>query len=118
MASGGNATFSYTGVTVSGTNATFTGLSLTAGTGSWTVAANAVVNTGQRYVVYLNNAVPVSCSAIKTGDESGDRSRCPSPFNLTGTSIARAAQPLELQGRGRSLRAPHASLVSWFASHF
>ena len=73
IASGGTATISYTGVTVSGSNATFTGLALTAGTGTWTVATGAFVNEGQPYVTFLGTPIPVSCSC--RGDLQHDRHR-------------------------------------------
>jgi hypothetical protein len=66
QASGGNAQIAYTGVTVSGTNATFTGLTLSSGDGAWTVSATAVVTEGQPTISYLSNAIPVSCTQIKT----------------------------------------------------
>ncbi|HYA67828.1 MAG TPA: hypothetical protein VED63_03755 [Acidimicrobiales bacterium] len=65
VASGGEAAFSYSAVTVSGSDATFTGLTLTGGTGTWTVAAGAFITYGQPTVAYLGNAIPVSCSKVK-----------------------------------------------------
>jgi len=66
-ASGGNATLSYSAVNVvtSSATATFTGLALVSGQGTWTVAANAAVNQGQPTITYLGNAIPVSCTAVK-----------------------------------------------------
>jgi len=72
VASGGNAQIAYTSVTVSGTNATFSGLSLSSGTGTWTVAAGAVVTEGQPTVSFLKNAIPVSCTQVKTFTTNSD----------------------------------------------
>ena len=65
QASGGYATVNYTGVTVTGTDATFTGLSLKNGTGSWTVKKGAAVSEGQASVTYLATAIPISCTQVK-----------------------------------------------------
>jgi hypothetical protein len=72
LSSGPNATLNYTGVTVNGSDATFTGLTL--GSGSGTLKTSAIVSTGQPYVVYLANAIPVSCTAVKTFTTAGDGS--------------------------------------------
>ncbi|HXQ91236.1 MAG TPA: hypothetical protein VN768_06705 [Acidimicrobiales bacterium] len=66
VASGGTGTLSYSAVTVSGSDATFTGLALTTGTGTWTVATGAFMNEGQPYVTFLGTPIPVSCTAVVT----------------------------------------------------
>ena len=75
--SGGYATVAYTSVTTSGTTATFSGLSLTNGQGSWTVAANAAMSEGQPAATYLSNAIPVSCTPVKTFEVSADGTIAP-----------------------------------------
>jgi len=72
-------TFSYTGVTVDTTAGTakFTGLTLTTGSGSDTVLTNAIVNTGQPYIVYLGNAIPVSCTKVSTFSTQSDGTIAP-----------------------------------------
>jgi hypothetical protein len=72
VTSGGFATIAYTSVTVSGTNATFSGLSISSGQGTSTVKLGAIIAEGQPIVTYLNNAIPVSCSQIKTFQVNAD----------------------------------------------
>lgn len=70
--SGGYATLAYTSVAVSGTNATFSGLSISNGQGSSTVKQGAFIAEGQPSVTYLANAIPVSCTQVKTFQTNSD----------------------------------------------